>query len=71
MLSKSQILRDVYSVLYPLSSLVSNDLYKVLKTFDDYLVNTYAKSKAFEPTLYSNSEKGMKPLGESFHSDIH
>jgi hypothetical protein len=67
MLSKSQILRDVYSVLYPLSSLVSNDLYRVLKTFDEYL-GTY-KSEAVELTLYSNSEKGTKPLGQSFHSD--
>ncbi len=66
MLSKSQILRDVYSVLCPLSSLVSNDLYRVLKTFDEYF-----ESKAFELTPYSHSEKGTKQLGESFDSDIH
>ena len=73
MLSATQILRDVYSTLYPLSSFVNDDLYQILKIVDGYLDNTDGKSKAVEKvearvvelTLYNHSGNEMKPLGES------
>ena len=77
MLSATQILRDVYSTVYPLSSFVNDDLYHILKIVDEYLDNTDGKSKTVkkveakevELTLYSNLGNEMKPLGESSDTD--
>ena len=75
MLSKSKILRDLFSICYPLASFVNEELYKLLKEVNDNLNKTEGgcigvKDKVNEATLCTAFKEGTTPLGESSDHDI-